>query len=235
MIAEAIQLSPALRFRPFLPPTSGRGLKSRPPTGRRRAPGAVMGAQANVQDILARARSAPAAGPVRTGSGAVASLDPVPPRGGPFVPIPDETAVETSPRPAPAPATGIAAASKVAPATQLLPIPRAPATQKKPLDPGLKLTFTPGSKTLSTSEQSRLILAVAQAGLARGAQVTLMLGPASSDSSFERLSLAQRRGEAVATMLPQGLEIVQNYRPELPPDAVWVVFGGRYAPEVVSQ
>jgi hypothetical protein len=120
-------------------------------------------------------------------------------------------------------------------ATQLLPIPRAPATQKKPLDPGLKLTFAPGSKTLSTTEQSRLALAAARAGLGRGAQVTLILGPASSDSSFERLTLARRRGELVATLLPHGLEIVQNYQPELPPDAVWVVFGARSGPEVVSQ
>jgi hypothetical protein len=136
----------------------------------------------------------------------------------------------------PAPATTIAAATvKAAPPTQLAMVPRIPATQKRPPDPGLKLSFAPSALTLSAPEQTRLSMAAAKAGLAPGARVTVVLGPASSESAFERLSLARRRGDAVATLLPHGLEIVQEYRPELPPDAVWVVFGARYAAEFVSQ
>jgi hypothetical protein len=196
------------------------------------APESTGGPKSSVQGILARARAAPDAAP--------------PARGGPFVPAPSEATltrtapldVSEGPRPKtmPAQATSIAAATtQVAPPTQLLSVPRAPATQKMPLDPGLKLTFAPGSRTLSAPEQTKLALATAKARLAPGARVTLILGPASSDSAFERLITARRRGEAVATLLPHGLEIVQDYQPELPPDAVWVVFRGRYASEVVSQ
>src|SRR5262245_8777243 len=97
---------------PGMPPRQATEITAadQPPAGP--APGAVTGARTNVQDILARARSAPDAGPPRTGSGATASLDPMPPHGGPFVPVPDQEASETSSRPAPAPATSIAAASK---------------------------------------------------------------------------------------------------------------------------
>jgi hypothetical protein len=111
-------------------------------------------------------------------------------------------------------------------------VSRLQATQKKSLDPGLKLSFIPGTQTLPASEQMKLALAAAKASLPPGARVTLLLGPAKADSSLEGLSLARHRGETVATLLPQGLEIVQDYRPELPADVVWVVFGGRYASEV---
>jgi hypothetical protein len=104
-----------------------------------------------------------------------------------------------------------------------------------PLDPGLKITFAPGAKTLSTFEQTKLASAVVSARLAPGGRVTLSLGPASSNSGFERLTLARRRGEAIASLLPQGLDIVQEYKPELPPDAVWITFGARSVTELVPQ
>jgi hypothetical protein len=185
------------------------------------------GAKSTLQDMLARARNAPPPPPVQTGSA----------QGGPFVPVPaDPGADSTVPRAAAAPATSITTPTAVTPPpTQLLGVPRTSATQKMPLDPGLKITFAPGAKTLSTFEESRLASAAANARLAPGARVTLILGPASSSSSWERLSLARRRGEAIATLLPHGLEIVQDYKPELPPDAVWVVFGARSVTEFVSQ
>jgi hypothetical protein len=186
-----------------------------------------QGAKPTLQVMLTRARSAPPPPPVQAGSA----------QGGPFVPAPtDPSADSAAPRAAAAPATSIAAGTTVTPPpTQLLGVPRASATQKMPLDPGLKITFASGAKTLSTFEESRLTSAAANARLAPGARVTLILGPASSSSSWERLSLARRRGEAIATLLPHGLEIVQDYKPELPPDAVWVVFGARSVTEFVSQ
>jgi hypothetical protein len=191
------------------------------------ASGSGQGTKSSVQDILARARTAPPPPPVQAGSA----------QGGPFVPAPVEGRADgAAPQVPAAPATSIASGTAVAPSpTQLLGVPRASATQKMPLDPGLKVTFAPGANTLSTFEESRLASAAANARLAPGARVTLILGPASSSSSWERLSLARRRGEAIATLLPHGLEIVQDYKPELPPDAVWVVFGARSVTEFVSQ
>jgi len=182
-----------------------------------------------VQDILARARTA----------------DSEPPRGGPFVPTPAGVVPGRGSLPEPpaddgeesqparlAPATAVApATNKAAAPTQLANIPRAPATEKKPIDQGLKVAFIPGGTTLAPAEQMKLALATAKAGLPSGGRVTLLLGPASSDSSLERFQLARRRGEVVAALLPQGSEIVQDYRPELAADAVWVVFGERYASE----
>jgi hypothetical protein len=182
-----------------------------------------------IQDILARART----------------TDPGPPRGGPFVPAPAGVAPaagsapeppaddgEETPRARLAPATSVAqATNKAAGPTQLANIPRVQATEKKPIDSGFKVAFAPGATTLAPAEQMKLALATAKAGLPSAGRVTLLLGPASSDSSLERFQLARRRGEVVAAMLPQGSEIVQDYKPELPADAVWVVFGERYASE----
>ncbi|MBV8400833.1 MAG: hypothetical protein JOZ17_19175 [Acetobacteraceae bacterium] len=182
-----------------------------------------------VQDILARARTAEAA----------------PPRGGPFIPAPASVAPgpgsgpeppaddgEEALRPRLAPATAIAqATNKAAAPTQLANIPRAPATEKRPIDPGLKVAFSRGATTLSPAEQMKVALTTANAGLPSGGRVTLLLGPASSESSLERFRVARQRGEVVAALLPHGSEIVQDYRPELPEDAVWIVFGERYASE----
>jgi hypothetical protein len=182
-----------------------------------------------VQDILARARTG----------------DPGSPQGGPFVPAPAGIAPgpgsapeppaddgEETPRARLAPATAIAqATNKAAAPTQLANIPRVQATEKKPIDSGFKVAFTPGATTLAPAEQMKLALATAKAGLPATGRVTLLLGPASSDSSLERFQLARRRGEVVAALLPRGSEIVQDYKPELPADAVWVVFGERYASE----
>jgi hypothetical protein len=77
----------------------------------------------------------------------------------------------------------------------------------------------------------KLALATAKAGLPSGGRVTLLLGPASSDSTLERFRLARQRGETVAALLPHGSEIVQDYRPELPADGDWVVFDEHYASE----
>jgi hypothetical protein len=190
-------------------------------------------ATANVQDILARARTAPPAPPVQL---AGPPGRPMPAQGGPFVPIQRAETGEEGPRRAiAAPATSIASGTTRAVPPQLLPVERTSPTQKMPLDQGLKLSFAPGAKLPSDFEQARLAAAIANARLGRGARVTLMLGPGSSDSSFERLVLARRRGDAVATLLPQGLDIVQEYKPELPPDAVWVIFGARAVTEFATQ
>lgn len=182
-----------------------------------------------VQDILARARTAEAG----------------PPRGGPFIPAPAGVAPgpgsvpeppadddEEPLRPRLAPATEIArATNKAAGPTQLANIPRVQATEKRPNDPGLKVAFSKGTTTLSPAEQMKVALTTANAGLPSGGRVTLLLGPASSESSLERFRVARQRGEVVAALLPRGSEIVQDYRPELPEDAVWIVFGERYASE----
>jgi hypothetical protein len=182
-----------------------------------------------VQDILARARTAEA-GPARGGPFIPAPAGAAPGLGS--VPEPPADDGEESLRPRLAPATAIAqATNKAAAQTQLANVPRAQATEKKPIDPGLKVAFSRGATTLSPAEQMKIALTTANAGLPSGGRVTLLLGPASSDSSLERFRVARQRGEVVAAFLPHGSEIVQDYRPELPEDAVWIVFGERYASE----
>jgi hypothetical protein len=188
---------------------------------------------ANVQDILARARTAPPAPPVPT---TAPTGQPMPAQGGPFVPLQRaETGGDGPRRALAAPATSIASGTTRAAPPDLLSVERTSPTRKMPLDQGLKLSFAPGAKMPSDFEQARLAAAIANARLGRGARVTLMLGPGSSDSGFERLVLARRRGDAVVTLLPQGLDIVQEYKPELPPDAVWVIFGARAVTEFATQ
>jgi hypothetical protein len=188
---------------------------------------ARAGGKSNIQEILARARAAPLNPPLRSASA----------EGGPFVPaLPDGNGDDPVQRTTGAPATSITPGTAIAPPpTQLLAVPRASGTQKMPIEPGLRITFASGAKTLSTFEQTKLAAAVANARLTPGGRVTLSLGPASSNSGFERLTLARRRGEAIATLLPQGLDIVQEYKPELPPDAVWITFGTRSVTELVPQ
>src|SRR5262249_38198704 len=197
-------------------------------------PGARPGAStANVQDILARARVAPPPPPVQAGP---PPRQPLVAQGGPFVPVPSQEGTEERRRRAiAAPATSIASGTTSAAPPPLPPAQRTSPTQKMPHDQGLKISFAPGARMPSDFEQARLAAAVANARLGRGARVTLMLGPGSSDSSFERLVLARRRGDAVATLLPQGLDIVQEYKPELAPDAVWVIFGARAVTEFATQ
>src|SRR5262245_60465419 len=158
-----------------------------------RSPSAATG---NVQDILARARTAPPAPPVQL---AGPPGQPTPAQGGPFVPLQRAETGEEGPRRAiAAPATSIASGTTRAAPPQMLSVERTSPTQKMPLDQGLKLSFAPRAKLPSDFEQARLAAAIANARLGRGARVTLMLGPGSSDSSFERLVLARRRGDAVA-------------------------------------
>jgi hypothetical protein len=222
-------LDPGTLAPPPGPVTATLGQRPLPEAAAAANPSAPPPKGMTVQDILARARAGESG----------------PPRGGPFVPAPAGVAPgqgsvaeppvddgEESPRPRLAPATAVAqATNKAAAPTQLANIPRAQATEKKPIDPGLKVAFSPGATTLSPAEQMKVALMTAKAGLPSGGRVTLLLGPASSDSSLERFRLARQRGEVVAALLPHGSEIVQDYRPELPDDAVWVVFGEHYASE----